>query len=128
MTCKQCGSGNINRELVIKWSAQGYGTYCPSCGTDLRKQIKAETASKQAVCRKALMMAIRKGYKMIQEIFNEEELEERADEARDKEVAKVLANIRGKYKALFGEDPDEELPISEIQDKIRIAMPRPYKL
>ena len=61
---------------------------------------------------------------MTQEIFDEEDL----DEARDKAVIKVLDDIRGKYKALYGNDPDDQLTIYEIQDKIRAKMPRPYKL
>ena len=65
---------------------------------------------------------------MVEEIFDEEELEERADKARDKAVAKVLADMNKKYKALFGNDPGEDMSVAEIQEKIRTKMPRPYTL
>ena len=65
---------------------------------------------------------------MEQEILDEEGLEELAEEARQKEGIRVLDNMKKQYKALFGTDPDEEIPIAEIQEKIRTKLPRPYKL
>ena len=58
----------------------------------------------------------------------DEDLEELADEARDKEVSKTLSDMAERYKSLYGSYPDECLTIAEIQEKIRIRSPRPFRL
>ncbi len=54
--------------------------------------------------------------------------EDLADEARDKEVAKVSDDMLKRYKTLYGDNPEKELSFSEIQERIRTKLPRPYKL
>lgn len=54
--------------------------------------------------------------------------EDLADEARDKEVERIRDKMKQQYKTFYGTFPDEELPIVDIQEAIRIMMPRPYKL
>ncbi len=65
---------------------------------------------------------------MTQEIFDDDELEDQADKARDNEVAKVWADTLERYKTFYGEYPEEKLSISEIQERIRVKMPRPFKI
>ena len=59
---------------------------------------------------------------------DEEIAEDNSDEAMDKKVAKVVADMNKEYKALFGYEPSPELPIGEVQNQIKAAKPRPYKL
>ena len=64
--------------------------------------------------------------------MDNEELENLKDEKRDKEVAKTLANLKEKYKDLFGNAPANTLTFADIQNKIRAELAcrnlRPYKL
>ena len=59
---------------------------------------------------------------------DEELAEDRVEEARDKDVAKVLADIKKKYTTLYGDNTDEKFSLAEVQEMIRVKMPRPYKL
>ena len=59
---------------------------------------------------------------------DEEEREDLVDEARDEEVAKAWAAIRERYKTFYGDYPDRELSIAEVQERIRAKMLRPFRL
>ncbi len=66
-------------------------------------------------------------------ILGDDELEEiAAEEVKHKKTLETLKDIKKRYKSLFGSDPDDQLPIAEIQDKIRVEMIRrdlrPFRL
>ena len=53
-----------------------------------------------------------------------EDEKELAEEAKHKETIEAIETLMKRYKDLFGNEPDMELPLTEIRDKIIAEMIR----